>query len=59
MGAHGAATRILSLVLVVLGVAMLVSTIARGGGPLSYGVLLGALFCAVGAGRIYTQRRAA
>ena len=35
---------------------MLVSTIARGGGPLAIGVLLGVLFVAAGAGRIYVNR---
>ncbi len=50
------ATRVLSVVMVVLGVAILVSTIARGGGPLAVGVLLGVLFVAAGAGRLYVER---
>jgi uncharacterized membrane protein len=56
MGLHGHATRVLSAALVIIGVVMLVSTIARGGGPLSAGVFLGVLFVAAGAGRLYAQR---
>ena len=39
-----------------LGLVLLVSTIARGGGPLAIGVLLGLLFVAAGAGRLYLAR---
>jgi hypothetical protein len=47
---------VLSVAIVAIGVAMLVTTAARGGGPLSAGVVLGVLFCAVGAGRLYLWR---
>jgi len=40
---HRAGTRVMSVVLVLLGVALLVSTVARGGGPFSVGVLFGLL----------------
>jgi hypothetical protein len=53
---HGIATRVLSALMIVLGVAILVSTIARGGGPLAIGMLLGVLFVAAGAGRLYVER---
>lgn len=53
---HRTMTRITSVVLLLIGVAMLVSTIARGGGPLALGVLLGLLFAAAGAGRLYVSR---
>ena len=43
-------------VLVLLGVAMAVSTLARGGGPLAFGVLIGVMFAAVGAGRLWLAR---
>ena len=43
----------MSGLIVLIGVALLVSTIARGGGPLAIGVLLGLLFVAAGAGRLY------
>ena len=57
MGAHGAATRLLSVLLVIIGVVMVVSTIARGGGPLASGVILGVLFTAAGALRLYATTR--
>ena len=50
---HGAATIVLSSLMVLLGVAMLISTLARGGGPLAAGVILGILLGALGAGRLY------
>ena len=53
---HRGATRALSAVMVLVGVALLVSTIAQGGGPLALGVLLGLLFVAAGAGRLYLAR---
>jgi len=53
---HHAATSVMSVVMVVLGLAMLVSTLARGGGPLSLGVILGVGFVLVGAGRIHVAR---
>ena len=53
---HRQATRVTSIVLLALGIAMLVSTFARGGGPLALGVLLGLLFVAAGAGRLYVMR---
>lgn len=54
---HDKTTHLLSGLMIVIGVAMLVSTIARGGGPISFGVVLGILFIAAGAGRIYVQRK--
>ena len=47
-------TQLLAVTMVGLGVAMLAITLARGGGV---GVLLGALFIAAGAGRLYLVRR--
>ena len=57
MGAPRAATRLLSAALVIIGVVMLVTTIARGGGPLASGVVLGLLFTAGGALRLYASSR--
>ena len=51
------ATRILSAVIALVGVAMIVSAVAHGGGPLAYGVILGVLFVAVGAGRLWLETR--
>lgn len=55
--AHRAATGVLSMAMVLIGVALIASTLVRGGGLLAVGVLLGVLFCALGAGRLYLQRR--
>ena len=51
------ATRILSAVLVALGLVMIASTLARGGGPLAYGIIIGLLFVAAGAGRLWIEGR--
>jgi hypothetical protein len=51
------ATRVLSALMVVIGVAILVRTIAAGGGATAFGVLVGVLFVAAGAGRLYAERR--
>ena len=55
---HRGATRILSLAMVVLGVVMIATTLSRGGGPLALGLILGLLFIAAGAGRLYFSGRA-
>jgi len=49
--------RAFSLVFLVLGLVLLVTTLAAGGGPLSVGVLLGLAFLAVGAGRLWIASR--
>lgn len=46
----------MSIVMVVLGVVVFVTTIARGGGPFSVGVLFGVLFFAAGLARLYLER---
>ena len=56
MRAYRATSMALSATLLVLGVVLLVMTLARGGGPLATGVLVGLLFCAAGAGRLYAMR---
>ncbi len=48
---------VLSALMVVLGVAMIARTLAGGGGPLAVGILLGLLFVAAGAGRLWAERR--
>ena len=53
---HRGATRVMSVAMIVIGVAMIVSTLARGGGALALGLRLGLLFVAAGAGRIYVAR---
>ena len=49
--------RVFSLVFVFLGLLILVTTLAAGGGPLSIGTLLGIAFLAVGAGRLWIASR--
>jgi hypothetical protein len=51
--AYGASTRILGSLLVVIGVAMVVSALARGGGPFALGVVLGTMLALLGAGRVW------
>jgi hypothetical protein len=53
---RAASTRTFSTVMVVIGVALIVRTIAAGGGALAMGLLLGVLFVAAGAGRLYLNR---
>jgi len=47
------AVRAFSLVFVVIGLLVLVVTLANGGGPLSLGFLMGIAFLLVGVGRIW------
>jgi hypothetical protein len=51
------ATIVLSALTAALGLAMIVSTIARGGGPAAVGVLLGAALMVVGGARFYLAQR--
>jgi hypothetical protein len=51
--AYSVSTRLLSALLLVVGVAMVVSALARGGGPLALGVVLGTLLALLGAGRLW------
>jgi hypothetical protein len=50
------ATQFLSVAMVVIGLAILVRTFAGGGGALAFGLLVGLLFVAAGAGRLYAER---
>jgi hypothetical protein len=54
---HRSSTRVLSALMLVLGLAMLVSTLSRGGGPASIGVVMGLLFTLAGGGRLYVSLR--
>jgi hypothetical protein len=49
--------RFTSAAMVVIGIALLIRTIAAGGGALASGIVLGVLFIAAGVGRIYLQWR--
>jgi hypothetical protein len=50
-------TLVLSSLMVLIGTAMIVRALAGGGGPLAVGIVLGVLFVAAGAGRLYAERR--
>lgn len=54
---HRSATLVLSGAMVVIGLAILVRTFSAGGGPLALGTILGLLFAAAGAGRLYFSWR--
>jgi hypothetical protein len=49
---------LLPVLMILLGAGILVRTIAAGGGPLAFGVLMGILFIAAGAIRLVLERRA-
>jgi hypothetical protein len=54
--AYVGSTRVLSGLLLVIGIAMVISALARGGGALAVGVVLGVSFAALGAGRLWLAR---
>jgi hypothetical protein len=54
--AYLGSTRALSFVLILLGLVLIVSALARGGGVLAVGVLIGACFTLAGAGRLWLLR---
>ena len=54
---HRAGTQALSIVLLLIGIALIVRTIAAGGGAGALGIVLGVLFVAAGAGRLWVARR--
>ena len=54
--AYTTSTRVLSALLMVIGVAMVASALARGGGPLALGVVLGTMLALIGVGRLWLAR---
>ena len=54
--AYTTSTRIMSALLLLLGIAMIVSALARGGGALALGVVLGTMIALLGAGRLWLAR---
>jgi hypothetical protein len=56
-GAHRAATRVLSLLMAAIGLALVVQAIDGHGGVLSARLLLGVLFLAAGSARLYLDAR--
>ena len=47
----------MSVLMMIIGVALIIRTLAAGGGAIAAGVLLGVLFVAAGAARLYLQLR--
>jgi hypothetical protein len=56
---HRASTRLLSLAMVAIGIALVARTVVVGGGAVALGVNLGVLFVAAGGARLYLQGRQA
>jgi len=54
---HRSSTRLLSFAMIAIGVALVARTLAAGGGGLAVGLVLGVLFVAAGAARLYLQAR--
>jgi multisubunit Na+/H+ antiporter MnhB subunit len=50
-------TRIMSIAMIVIGVALVARTLAAGGGAIATGLVLGVLFVLAGAARLYLQLR--
>jgi hypothetical protein len=55
--AYRGGTFLLSVLMVVIGLALVIKTLALGGGGLTYGILFGTLFMAAGAARLWLLRR--
>ncbi len=54
---HRTSTQVLSLAMLVLGLAMIVRALTAGGGILAVGVIFGLLFVLAGAGRLWVARQ--
>jgi hypothetical protein len=53
---YSESAKVLGVLLMLIGIAMVVSTVARGGGVLALGVILGVLFVVLGAARVRLAR---
>ena len=54
--AYTTSTRVMSALILLVGLAMIVSALARGGGVLALGVVLGVMLALLGAGRLWLAR---
>ena len=54
---YSSSTRVFSIAMIVIGIVLIVRTLAAGGGAIATGVVLGLLFVLAGAGRLYLQLR--
>jgi hypothetical protein len=50
-------TSVLPALMLLVGLALIVRTLTLGGGALAIGLILGVLFAAAGAGRLYLEHR--
>ena len=50
-------TLVMSVLMIGLGVAMIAVTLANGGGPVAFGIIIGLLFVAAGGGRLWVMSR--
>jgi multisubunit Na+/H+ antiporter MnhB subunit len=53
---YATSTRVMSALIMLVGLAMVVSALARGGGALALGVVLGTMLALLGAGRLWLAR---
>lgn len=51
------AVKIFATIMIGFGIAILIVTLARGGGPLANGIIFGLMFTALGVGRLYLAMR--
>jgi hypothetical protein len=54
---YSSSTRIFSIAMIVIGIALIVRTLAAGGGAIATGIVLGVLFVLAGMARLYLQLR--
>jgi hypothetical protein len=54
---HRHGTVLFSALMLVIGVAIIVRTIAAGGGALAVGLIMGVLFCVAGGGRLWIVKK--
>lgn len=54
---HNSSTRVFSIAMIVIGVALIVRTAVAGGGAIATGIVLGVLFVLAGVARLYLQLR--
>ena len=54
--AYTTSARVMSALIMLVGVAMVVSALANGGGALALGVVLGVMLALLGAGRLWLAR---
>ena len=54
---HSSSTRVMSIVMILIGIALVVRTLVAGGGAIATGIVLGVLFVLAGLARLYLQLR--